>query len=324
MVMSKKTLKKVLIYIGIPVLIIYLFFQFFFTIYKMPDQTMEDTIKRGEYVFINKLAFGSIFMGMKLPGISTIKNGDIVYMIDPSDVDNPIYAKKRIIGRVIAIPRDYFSLNARRVVINGQIVEDLPTIKHGYRVVAKDGVTLDSTFFNKYGLSEYIREGQKSDMNIKYKKMYGFVDDEPIEIWEIPMTKAKAKEVNEDTLISYARKIKSRVPGRYLKIWPYCNYWFWNRWNTEPSFEVPGKGVSVPINYRTIRGYEEIVSKYEGNKIDATRDFDIFINGEMVNSYIVKNNYYIVLSDNRDRFYDTRTWGLVPENYIIGKVIGKE
>ena len=106
--MSKKTLKRVLIFCGIPLLIIYLFFQFFFTFYKMPDQTMEDTIKKGEYVFINKLAFGSIFMGIKLPGVSTIQNGDIVYMIDPSDVDNPIYAKRRIIGRVVAIQKITF------------------------------------------------------------------------------------------------------------------------------------------------------------------------------------------------------------------------
>ncbi len=322
--MSKKRIKKLLIYIGIPLLIIYFIFQFVFTFYRMPDQTMEETIKKGEVVFINKLAFGSIFMGIKTPGYSKIKNGDIVYMIDPSDFDNPIYAKRRIIARVVAIPKDYFSLQTRKVIINGETLEDLPTIKHGYRIVANDNEKLDSTFFNKYGLSEYIREGKKSDMNIKYKKIYSFIDEEPIEIWEVPMTKAKAEEVKQDTLLSYVRMVNSKVPGRYLKIWPYCNYWFWNRWNTEPPFEVPGKGVTVPITYRTIRGYEEIVSKYEGNKIDATSDYDIFINGKLVNSYTVRNNYYIVLSDNRDRFYDTRTWGLVPENYIIGKVIGKK
>jgi signal peptidase I len=322
--MQKTRLKKLFVYIGIPSLIVYLVFQFVISIYRMPDQTMEETIKKGEWVFVNKLAFGSIFLGMKVPGVSTIKNGDIVYMLDPSDEDSPIYARNRLIARVIASPKDIFTLQSRTAFVNGEKVEDVPTIKHGYRLVAKEGVKLDSTFFNKYELTEYIREGIKTELHNKYKHIYQMNEEEPLEIWEAPMTNQKAMEISEDTLLSYVRMIRSRNPGRVVKIWPYCPYWFWNRWNTQPSFEVPGKGTQVPVNYRTIRGYEEIIAKYERNKIDATRDFDIYINGQMVNSYTVKGNYYIVYSDNRDRFYDTRTWGLVPENYILGRVMGKE
>ncbi len=321
--MKKSIFKKFFLFIGIPALAVYFLFQFVISIYRMPDQTMEDTIKKGEWVFINKLAFGSIFVGMKVPGVSTIKNGDIVYMPDPSDDDSPIYARKKIIARVVAGPKDVFSLQSRSIVINGKEVEEPVTIKHGYRIVAREGVKLDSAFFKKYNLTEYLREGNKTNLHRKYQEIYQFNNEDPIEIWEAPMTKQTAKEVSKDTLLSYVRKIRSRTPGRIVRVWPYCQYWFWNRWNTQPSFEVPGKGVQVPITYRTIRGYEEIVAKYEGNKIDATREFDIYINGQMVNSYTVKGNYYLVYSDNRDRFYDSRTWGLVPENYIIGRVIGK-
>lgn len=322
--MPKQKVRRLTMYAILPIVVLYILFEFVFTFYKMPDQTMEDTIKKGEWVYINKLSFGTIFMGIKLPGITKIENGDLVYMLDPSDTEEPIYSRKRIISRIIAKPHDLFSIEARKVIVNGKEQIESPTVKQGYRVVAKDGIDLDTTFFNKYHLTEYLKEGTKTDMNIKYQKLYGFIDEEPVGIWEIPMTAATADEVAKDTMISYARFINSRIPGRYIKTWPYSNYWSWNRWNITPPFEVPGKGISVPVTYRTIRGYEDIISKYEGNKIDATLENDIYINGNLVNTYTVKDNYYVVLSDNRDRYYDTRTWGLVPEKYIIGKVMGKQ
>jgi len=289
----------------------------------MPDNTMEATIMNGERVWINKFAFGDYFLGYKLPGFSKIQRGDLVYMIDPSQNDRPLYARDRIIARVIALPLDIFALKNRSIYINQEIFEDPSTVQHGYRIVAKEGVKLDSTFFAKYNLKEVINEGRKSNLNEKYFKIYNF-EEMPMDIWEAPMTAEKAKIIEEDSLVSYIRFVRSNVPGRYLKIWPYGTYWTWNHWNTYPDFQVPGKNLTIFLTFRTLEGYDELISKYENNKLDVTINNEIYINGQLTNSYVVKKNYYLVFSDNRDRFYDSRTWGLVPEEYIIGKVIGKK
>lgn len=316
-----KKIKKISIITAISVGFVYILLQFGISFYKMPDQTMENTIKKGEILLVNKVAFGDYFLGFKMPSFSNIERGEVVYFYDPSDVDNPLYRRNKIVGRVVALPNDVFELRTRSVYVNNELIPDAPTVKQGYRLVAKEGVELDTTFFSKYGLTEYVREDSKSDMADKYKEIYQFEIDNPVEVWEVPMTAQIAKEVEKDSLLSYVRMVRSKVPGRYYRIWPYSQYWFWNRWSIRPAFEVPGKGVRVPVNYRTIAGYEEIIEKYEGNKLDATLDNKFYINGQLVNTYTVKENYYIVFSDNRDRFYDTRSWGLVPEKLIIGRVL---
>ncbi|MDD2564302.1 MAG: signal peptidase I [Salinivirgaceae bacterium] len=320
--MLTKNVKKGIKISAIVAAIIYITLQIGIAFYQMPDQTMENTIKKGEWIAINKIAVGDYFLGFKLPSLSKIERGDLVYMFDPTDVDNPLYNRKKMISRVVALPKDAFELTNRALYVNNELVKEQPTIKQGYRVVVNDGVSLDSAFFGKYGLTEFIREDTKSELADKYKDIYKF-EYSPVEIWEVPMTAEKALEVEKDSLLSYVRMIRARVPGRYFRTWPYSSYWFWNRWSTSPTFEVPGKGTVVSINFRTLAGYEELIEKYEGNKLDATLDNAIYINGSRVNSYTVKENYYIVLSDNRDRYFDLRSFGLVPESMIIGKVINK-
>ncbi len=319
----KLRIGKKLIIFAVTLLILLGILNLGFTIYRMPDRTMEATISKGERVFVNKFAFGDYFLGIKLPGFSKIERGDIVYFIDPSQHNRPLYQRDRIIGRVVACPYDYFSLRQRSVYINNEIFEDPPTVQHGHRVVPKEGVKLDSAWFDKYDLHDPVNEGKRSSLHEKYYKIYNF-EELPMDVWEVPMTFEKSRIVENDTLISYVRFIRSSIPGRYQKIWPYGTYWMWNIWNTTPDFQVPGKGMNITVTFRTLEGYDELISRYEKNKLDVTINNDIYINGKITNSYLVKGNYYIILSDNRDRFYDTRSWGLVPEDYIIGKVLGKK
>jgi signal peptidase I len=319
----KKILKKPAIITGTSIIIIFLVFHFSFAFYRMPDKTMEDTIKKGDLLIINKLAGGDFFFGIKMPSFSKFKIDDIIYFLDPMDVDAPYYARNRIVGRVVACPGDTYQMQMRDIYINDHLYDEPSTIKHSYRIVTKEGIKLDTTFFNKYGLSDWIIESSKTDLHDKYKQMYQMVEDQLIHVYDVPMSKEQSKLVENDTLVSFVRLVRSTLPGRYLQIWPYSNYWFWNRWHIKDPFDVPQKGAVVNINYRTVSAYVDIIEKHEGNHVDMTKDQKVLINNVITNKYTIKENYYIVLSDNRDRFYDTRTWGLVPEKFIIGKVINR-
>jgi signal peptidase I len=93
----------------------------------------------------------------------------------------------------------------------------------------------------------------------------------------------------------------------------------WNVDNFGPIY-IPQAGKSVAINMETLPFYSRIITEYEKNKLEI-KGSDIYINGVKTKTYIFKQNYYWMMGDNRHNSEDSRFWGYVPEDHIVGKPI---
>ena len=299
---------------------------FFIEAYVIPSGSMESTLLVGDYLFVSKMNYGPRMpmtplsfpfaqntmplIGTKsysdiiklpyyrLPGFSDIKKGDVVVFNFPMQSDSPYYRpidkEDNYIKRCQGTPGDTLSIVDAQVYVNSKANPNPPQSQPSY-IVTTDGNQINPQIL--------------TDLHIEQ----GLANNEWL------MTRQAAATLkgysNIKSITEYLQPRNSFNPEEF----PHDPHLKWNVDNYGPII-IPKAGMTIKLDSLTFPVYRRVIGVYEKNKLELKGN-DIFINGNKATSYTFKQNYYWMMGDNRHNSEDSRFWGFVPEDHIVGKAL---
>ena len=320
---------------------------FVFEAYTIPTPSMESSLMVGDFLFVSKLHYGvrtpktplqlplthqkiwftnipSYLRWLdlpiyRLPGFSSVKQGDAVVFNVPNyeeDGDAPVDLRTFYVKRCVATPGGVLEVRDQQVIVNGKAMVNPERMQHPIFMKTKE--FLDGKFFETYG----IRNSPDASYDSADWLPLAEPDSQSV-LWgyKLNTSKAMMEEIQAQPFNKTFDKNFFKDPKgvTFIDIFPHdTTLYKWNRDFYGP-LKVPVKGLTVPLTPGNVALYSETIQKYEGNKNVVVNGYQISIDGKAITSYTFKQDYYFMMGDNRHNSADSRFWGFVPSDHIVGK-----
>jgi signal peptidase I len=316
--------------------------------YTIPTPSMENSLLVGDFLFVSKFHYGTRTTSTplqvplthqkiwftnipsyvewiklpqyRLPGLTSVKREDVVVFnvpgiaennlgVHPNNwIDYPVDLKTNYIKRCVGIPGDTLTIRDRQVFANGSPIGTPPKMQYNYVLVSKDRIS--DRNLEKFEITEedLIQMAPQNDGTYQYV----------LALTEDKLNNIKA--ANASYIVSITqysdRQQGSAFPSSYTDSnAPKFN---WSADNFGPLW-IPQEGVTITINDTTLALYGRTIVEFDHNDNAKVEGGKLIIDGQEVREYTFKQNYYFMMGDNRHNSLDSRFWGFVPEDHIVGK-----
>ncbi len=297
----------------------------FLEVFVIPTASMENTLLVGDYLFVSKIHYGARtpitplqvplthqriwgtdipsyvdfiqLPSYRMPGLGTVKRNDVIVFNLPTD-NHPIDLRANYVKRCIGIPGDTILIDNAIVYINREVQVNLDNTEFCYKVYTRNNTAINTRVFRKCEINKFSRTavGYKiytTEASAVKLRKFPFIDNVQLDV--------TTKNVPEEGI--YPSDIFS-----------------WNNDFYGPLM-VPKKGITVQLSPENVIKYRSIIANHENNDLVEVENGQLKINGKVMYNYTFKQDYYFVLGDNRHDSKDSRYWGFVPADHIIGKAL---
>jgi signal peptidase I len=327
--------------------------------YKIPTPSMEETLLAGDYIFVSKLSYGprlpqtplaipfyhnklpsgkkSYSERLKMPhkrlnGFSGVKQGDIIVFNFPEGdtmvvqypgqnyyslvrqygrdyilsefeiITHPVDKRENYIKRCIGLPGDTVLVSQGKIQVNGRQKSELPLQKFKYYVTTRGSPLPDPLLDSLKIHKSAVTYNPINSLHVLY-----LANENVPALRSFPGVRSISR-YTEPTL---------SFPNQ--EIFPHSPDFRWTGDNFGP-LRIPARGDSVKLDLSNLPIYQRLIQIYEENQLEV-KDGVIHINGQEASTYVFQMDYYFVMGDNHHNSADSRYWGFVPEDHLLGKAV---
>lgn len=284
--------------------------------FRIPTSSMEKTLLAGDFVLVSKLHYGprlprSIGVpftdlqiegrdlpSWRFPGFSEPRHGDVIVFNFPVE-DKRIGRKTHYIKRVIGLPGDSLAILNKIPYINGLQMPLSGSMQQRWLAIRRPNSQFPMDRLESKGVEEVGPVGSKLD-GVSFQS-----------------TVALAREVGSwQEIESIQPLVMPTDGGSGGNIFPLGSGF--GKDNYGPLY-IPAKGESIRLDSAALAVYSDVIIRYEHHELAQHQDGTVLIDGKPATEYVFEQDYFFVMGDNRDSSYDSRLWGFVPWDHVVGK-----
>ena len=279
---------------------------------------MERSLLAGDAVLVSKLHYGprtpstinlpfldgEMFSSIRLPsfrlpGFSSVQRGDVVVFRYPQE-DGPVDRKTHYVKRAVGLPGDTLAIKDKVPYINGRATPMGKNVQQHWVARLRKGAKVISDSLRAVGATPVASELLEHAGRITFEATRSIAST--VEAWE---------EVDEVSMLVHGDTRRSWASFPEGRGYSLDNY--------GPIY-VPAEGDTISLTRGSWTAYRQVIAEYEGHDVERLDD-GFLIDGQETKQYVFEQDYYFVLGDNRDNSSDSRVWGFVPANHLVGKVV---